>query len=245
MRILQEDQRATGSAPAEGAPLADCRGVRVSYGHGEARVDALAAVDVTIHAQESVALWGRSGSGKTTLLHVLGGLVVPQAGVVEWRGGALASLDAVARNGADRARIAYVFQGANLLPHFTAYENVAFAARSAGERAHPDLAAPSLLDLVGLGGKLDNLPAELSGGEAQRVAIARALAQDPELLLCDEPTGHLDSDTADRVLDLVDALQRRFGFALVLATHDADVAARLSRVVELADGRVVAPEGER
>ena len=236
MRILQGGDRETPSrdaAAADAAPLAACRDVGVSYGHGEARVDALSAVDFEVQEHESVALWGRSGSGKTTLLHVLGGLVVPTAGAVEWRGGPLASLDTVARGGSDRARVAYVFQGANLLPYFTAYENVAFAARSAGGDSHPELAAPALLELVGLDAKLDSLPAELSGGEAQRVAIARALAQDPELLLCDEPTGHLDSDTAERVLDLVDALQREFGFALVVATHDADVAARLSRLVEL------------
>ena len=101
-----------------------------------------------------------------------------------------------------------------------------------------------LLDLVGLGVKGDHLPAELSGGEAQRVAIARALAQGPELLLCDQPTGHLDSDTGGRVLDLIDALQRELGFALVIATHDADVAARLERAVELEDGVVVREETE-
>jgi ABC-type lipoprotein export system ATPase subunit len=243
--FLQGADRATSSGdggPAAGAPLAACRGVRVSYGHGEAQVDALAGVDLAIGERESVALWGRSGSGKTTLLHVLGGLVVPTAGTVEWRGDTLASLDVVARGDAERARIAYVFQGANLLPYFTAYENVAFAARTAGAGARPELTAPSLLALVGLGDKLDSLPAELSGGEAQRVAIARALAQDPQLLLCDEPTGHLDSDTAERVLDLVDALQHELGFALALATHDADVAARLSRVVELDDGRVATGE---
>ncbi|MCW2969973.1 MAG: transporter ATP-binding protein, partial [Solirubrobacterales bacterium] len=100
-----------------------------------------------------------------------------------------------------------------------------------------------LLELVGLAGKLDNLPAELSGGEAQRVAIARALAQRPALLLCDEPTGHLDSDTGTRVLDLIMRLQQELGFALVLATHDAEVAARAARVITLEDGRVIADGG--
>src|SRR5262249_11541043 len=100
----------------------------------------------------------------------------------------------------------------------------------------PGVVAGALLELVGLRAKLDHLPAELSGGEAQRVAIARALAQQPELLLCDEPTGHLDSDTAERVLDLIEALQAEYGFALVVATHDVDVAARLRRELELEDG---------
>jgi putative ABC transport system ATP-binding protein len=210
--------------------LLDCRGISVAFGAGEARVDALTAVDLSVEESDRVALWGRSGSGKTTLLHVLGGLVPPTEGEVRWRGEGLPPLGHPRR----RAAIAYVFQGANLLPNFSAFENVAFA-MAAAPRGH---APEELLQLVGLGGKLDNLPAELSGGEAQRVAIARALGQRPELMLCDEPTGHLDSDTGARVLDLIDILQEEFGFALVVATHDADVAARYDRTVALSDGRV-------
>jgi putative ABC transport system ATP-binding protein len=215
--------------------LAAARAVVVTYGAGDAVVRALGGVDLAIEAADSVALLGRSGSGKTTLLHVLGGLVEPSGGSVEWHGKPLSSLDAAAR-GAVRARgIAYVFQGGNLLPTFTAAENVAFAVRVAESDAEPE----ELLELVGLTAKAEHLPAELSGGEMQRVALARALAQRPELLLCDEPTGHLDSDTAERVLDLMEALQAEFAFALAIATHDADVAARLRRSVELHDGRVV------
>jgi ABC-type lipoprotein export system ATPase subunit len=209
----------------------------VTYGSGDATVRALDRVDLEIPAEDSLALLGRSGSGKTTLLHVLGGLVVPSGGAVEWHGRPLATLDAAAR-GAVRARgIAYVFQGGNLLATFSAIENVAFAVRVSGRApsGHP----AELLELVGLSGKADHLPAELSGGELQRVALARALAQQPELLLCDEPTGHLDSDTAGRVLDLVEALRAEFHFALAIATHDPDVAARFERSVELHDGRVV------
>jgi putative ABC transport system ATP-binding protein len=214
------------------AELAAARAVSVVHGSGHAAVHALREVDLTVAAGEAVALWGPSGSGKTTLLHVLGGLVIPSAGDVRWRGGPLPALGTQQRRGAG---IAYVFQGANLLPHFTAYENVAFAALHAGSEAEPE----ELLTLVGLAGKVDALPAELSGGEGQRVAIARALAQRPDLLLCDEPTGQLDSDTGRRVLDLIEALRNETGFALIVATHDADVAARQARVVELADGRVV------
>jgi putative ABC transport system ATP-binding protein len=216
--------------------LAAARDVVVTYGSRDAAVRALDGVDLEIDTGDSVALLGRSGSGKTTLLHVLGGLVEPSGGAVEWHGKPLSSLDAAAR-GAVRARgIAYVFQGGNLLPTFTAAENVAFAVRVAESDAEPE----DLLELVGLTAKAEHLPAELSGGEMQRVALARALAQRPELLLCDEPTGHLDSDTAERVLDLIEALQAEFGFALAIATHDADVAARLRRSVELHDGKVVA-----
>lgn len=225
--------------------LAVCRGVCVTYGELDARVDALNGVELSIEHGETVALWGRSGSGKTTLLHVLGGLVEPTAGTVEWQGAPLASLADRARGVRAAGGIAYVFQGSNLLPTFTAYENVAFgswAADGDGGRGHDDVAR-SLLELVGLSAKVDLFPGELSGGEAQRVAIARAVAREPQLLLCDEPTGHLDSDTAERVLDLIDALQRRQGFALVVATHDADIAARADRQVVLADGFVV--EGGR
>ena len=147
-----------------------------------------------------------------------------------------------------RARgIAYVFQGSNLLTHLSAWENVAFAAvvsaddRRAGERGLDPYEA---LELVGLRARGDALPAELSGGEMQRIAIARALVQRPELLLCDEPTGHLDSDTGARVLDMIEALRGELGFALVIATHDADVAVRARRTVELADGRIVAEVAE-
>jgi putative ABC transport system ATP-binding protein len=180
---------------------------------------------------ESLALVGRSGSGKTTLLHVLGGLVEPTAGQVRWR-------RELPRLVNDRPcwRIAYVFQGANLLPHLTARENVAFAARASQRAVDVD----ALIALVGLSAKAEHLPEELSGGEAQRIALARALAQEPDILLCDEPTGHLDSDTGERVLDLLDALRAERELALVVATHDLDVAARYGRALELQDGRIVA-----
>jgi lipoprotein-releasing system ATP-binding protein len=222
--------------------IASCREIEVVYGRGEAEVRALAGVSLDVAAGERVALVGRSGSGKTTLLHVLGGLVEPTGGTLEWKGHPLSSLDRVARGALRAHGIAYVFQGANLLPHFTAFENIAFAAHLAPHDSDAPHSAEPLLELVGLTAKADHLPAELSGGEAQRVAIARALAQQPELLLCDEPTGHLDSDTAERVLDLIDALHAELEFALVLATHDRELAARLDRRVELDDGQIV--EGE-
>jgi ABC-type lipoprotein export system ATPase subunit len=221
--------------------LVACRGLTVSYGSGEARVAALADVDITIRSRESVALWGPSGSGKTTLLHALGGLVIPTAGTVSLKGELLSSLDAAARARVRARGIAFVFQSPNLLPHFTAFENVAFAMHASGT-AEKGSDPEQLLSLVGLAAKLDALPPDLSGGEAQRVAIARALGQRPELLLCDEPTGHLDSDTGERVLNLIDALQEEFGVALVVATHDTDVAARYDRTISLSDGRVVAEE---
>jgi predicted ABC-type transport system involved in lysophospholipase L1 biosynthesis ATPase subunit len=219
--------------------LAACRDVHVRYGDGDAAVEALGGISLEVSPRDSAALLGRSGSGKTTLLHVLGGLVEPTSGTVEWHGRPLSSLDSAARGAVRAHGIAYVFQGANLLPYFTAFENVAFAADLAPGQDDPARTTETLLELVGLGAKVDHLPDELSGGEAQRVAIARALAQQPELLLCDEPTGHLDSDTGERVLDLIDLLQQEFGFALVIATHDVDVAARLTRELEVEDGVIV------
>jgi putative ABC transport system ATP-binding protein len=216
--------------------LAELHGVAVAYGRGRSAAHALRGVDFEVRAGESASLWGRSGSGKTTLLHVLGGLVEPTSGSVSWRGDRLSTLDVAARARVRRHGIAYVFQGANLLPYFSAFENVAFARHGEDRGLKP----ADLLELVGLAAKLDALPSELSGGEAQRVAIARALAQGPELLLCDEPTGQLDSGTGARVLNLIDALRAELGFALVLATHDADVAARYGRTVQLVDGAIVA-----
>jgi putative ABC transport system ATP-binding protein len=220
--------------------VAECRELVVEYGSGDARVRALDGVDFSVRRRERVALRGRSGSGKTTLLHVLGGLLKPTRGSVEVEGESLAAIDETVEHHSRRLPIAFVFQGSNLLPTLTAFENVAFAARQLGDRKRdPRLAPLALLRLVGLEGKADHLPAELSGGEAQRVAIARALGQRPSLLLCDEPTGQLDTDTGERVLDLVDALQNEFGFTLVTATHDDKLAQRFGRIVELEDGRVV------
>ncbi len=222
------------------APLLACRRVTVVHGYGAAQVVALCEVDLQLADGERIALFGASGSGKTTLLHVLGGLIVPHRGQVSWQGSPMPSIQAAAhRRGASAA---LVFQNANLLPTFTAAENVAFAALAVDGGDAVDDTAAELLSRVGLGDKRHALPGELSGGEAQRVAIARALAQRPRVLLCDEPTGHLDSETARRVLDLVDALHDEFGFAQVTATHDADVAARYGRAVGLADGRITGEE---
>ncbi len=224
-------------AVATRTTLAACDSVSVVYGHGEAQVEALRDVDLEIAGGDHLALLGRSGSGKTTLLHVLGGLLVPTSGTVSWKGEPLSTLDAAARGRARAQGIAYVFQGSNLFPNLTTWENVAFAARAASRLDADGLGPEGLLALVGLRTKGDSLPAELSGGESQRVAIARALAQRPELLLCDEPTGHLDTNTGDRVLDMIEALRNELGFALVIATHDPNVAARADRALALAGGR--------
>ena len=238
---------ATVSIAAPAPTLSVCRNVSVVLGHGETLVTALAGVELSVNAGERLVLWGRSGSGKSTLLHVMGGLLDPTSGSVDWDGRPLPALGSTRRGRLRAPGIANVFQSANLLPYFTAFENVSFAdlaargstAEAGGQAALTPL---DLLRLVGLDRKAEALPSELSGGEAQRVAVARSLAQRPRLLLCDEPTGHLDSDTGARVLALIEALQRELGFALVVATHDPDVAARFPREVELLDGRVIRDE---
>ncbi len=225
-------------AVAARTALAACASVSVVYGRGEAQVAALRDVNLQIARGDHLALLGRSGSGKTTLLHVLGGLLLPTSGTVSWKAEPLSTLDAAARGRARAQGIAYVFQGSNLFPNLTTWENVAFAARAALRPDADGLGPDQLLALVGLLAKADSLPAELSGGESQRVAVARALAQRPELLLCDEPTGHLDTDTGARVLDMIEALRQELDFALVIATHDPDVAARAERAVALSGGRL-------
>ena len=183
--------------------------------------------------------WGDSGSSITSW-NVQP--VEASAGSVRWQGGELSSLDVAARGSARAQGIAYVFQGANLLPHFTAFENIAFAAFVSQGDADPSLAPLALLELVGLDRKADSLPAELSGGEAQRVALARALAQSPLLLLCDEPTGHLDSDTAGRVLDLIEALQAEFGAVLTGTVPNGTVSKDRATAPQKPEGRTVADE---
>jgi ABC-type nitrate/sulfonate/bicarbonate transport system ATPase subunit len=162
----------------ERAVLVRCRGVGVAFGRGEARVAALRGVDLAIAGEDSLAVWGRSGSGKTTLLHVLAGLVQPTEGSVE--------------RDRHRLSVGYVFQGANLLPHFTAYENVAFARRAAGLEPGDGGEPEELLELVGLGGKLDSLPAELSGGRPGASASRAPLRSDPA---CCSATSPRDSST--------------------------------------------------
>ncbi|HKW06645.1 MAG TPA: ABC transporter ATP-binding protein [Candidatus Dormibacteraeota bacterium] len=211
--------------------------VNLTYGEADSMVQALNAVSLSLEPGAFVALLGPSGSGKTSLLHCLGGLVAPTSGQVRWDGRPLGGPDTLIRIGARGADFAYVFQGGNLLPTFTAAENIAFAALVGGGRNSLD--AVRLLAEVGLEGKADSLPDELSGGEQQRVAVARALAQGARVLLADEPTGQLDSSTAAIVLDLIDHVRAENPqLIVVLATHDAKVAARAERRLSMLDGRL-------
>ena len=205
----------------------------------EGHVKALRGVDFSIGEGEFVAITGPSGCGKSTLLQLLGALDRPTSGTLLYRG---SSLPDHPNPSAYRAHeIGFIFQAFHLLPTFTASENVQIpmfeSDRSASERRQRAL---ELLKLVGLEHRLDHFPSKLSGGERQRVAIARSLANEPSLLLADEPTGNLDSENAHVVLDLIIRLQQEQGRTMVLVTHDPTIAERAGRILRMMDGRIVA-----
>ncbi|MEV4612373.1 ABC transporter ATP-binding protein [Kitasatospora sp. NPDC049258] len=208
---------------------------------GPPPVTALHPCDLTVRAGEYLAITGPSGSGKSTLLHLLGLLDTPTSGRYVLDGidtGGLGDRDRSTLRG---RRIGFVFQSFHLLPHRTAEENVLLAqVYNRTPRPHRRRAARAALRQVGLGHRLDALPTTLSGGERQRVAIARALVNDPSLVLCDEPTGNLDSANAAAVLDRFDRLHDE-GYTLVVITHDPAVAARAGRTVRIGDGRLTGP----
>ena len=219
------------------APVIELVGVSRTY-PGPPAVTALRPIDLTVHSGEYLAVVGPSGSGKSTVLNLLGLLDRPTTGTYKLDGidvSALAERDRCAIRG---GRIGFVFQAFQLLPHRTALENVVLARTYNGSsRARRWEAARSALAGVGLGHRCDALPTTLSGGEKQRVAVARAVVNSPAILLCDEPTGNLDSATSAVLLDLFDALHDR-GLTLVVVTHSAEVATRARRVVTVADGTI-------
>lgn len=226
--------------PAAGPALLAAHDVHKSYPLEQRAVEVLRGVNLTVHAGSFTALRGASGAGKSTLLHILGGLDTPSRGEIEFTGQRLGALSARALAGFRNRKVGFVFQAYHLLPDLEAIENVCLPARMA--RVPAATAEPrgrDLLARVGLAHRLHHRPVELSGGEQQRVAIARALINDPILLLADEPTGNLDSRTGGEIIDLLCALQAERGMTLLLATHDAHVAARAPRVLDLQDGQIV------
>ena len=217
----------------------DARNVSLSLGRAPSRVDILRGIDLSVAPGETVALLGASGSGKSSLMAVLAGLERPSGGEVRVTGLDFVHLDENALAVARRGRIGIVLQAFHLLPTMTALENVAVPLELAGQRdAFPRAAAE--LAAVGLAARTGHYPAQLSGGEQQRVAIARALVGAPALLFADEPTGNLDTTTGAAIMDTLFARQAASGTTLFVITHDRTLAARCRRVVELADGRVVA-----
>jgi putative ABC transport system ATP-binding protein len=210
------------------------------YQLGGVAVPALRGVSLTIPTGDYLAILGPSGSGKSTLMHLLGGLDRPTGGTLRIAGRDVTKLGATELARLRNHTIGFVFQSFHLLPRTTAVDNVAlplvYAGVRAGERRRR---AEEVLRRVGLGHRLKHRPNQLSGGEQQRVAIARALVTGPSLLLADEPTGNLDSATGAEVLGLLEALNRESGVAVVLVTHDQDVAARAARQIRMRDGLVV------
>ena len=219
--------------------LLSARGLKKTYVMGKRSLEVLRGVDVEIARGDFVALRGASGTGKSTLLHLLGGLDTPNAGEIFFAGQNVSRFSDRKLTEFRNRCVGFVFQAYHLLPELTALENVCLPARiariSTGNAAQR---AGELLARVGLRDRLDHKPSELSGGEQQRVAIARALINEPELLLADEPTGNLDSHTGGEIMELLQSLRTEKQMTLVIATHDAKVAAAAPRVIQLVDGTI-------
>ena len=219
--------------------LYELDGVRKVF-DGARAVAAVDGVDLEIERGEYLSVVGASGSGKTTLLQLLGTLDRPSAGTLQFEGRDTSRMSDSELADLRQKTLGFIFQQFNLIPTLTARQNVEAALAPAGLGAAARRArALELLERVGLGGRADHLPSQLSGGEQQRVAIARALANAPDVLLADEPTGNLDSSTSQEIIDLLRRLSRTEGLSIVLVTHDAAIAAGADRVVRMSDGRVV------
>jgi putative ABC transport system ATP-binding protein len=222
------------------APVLELRAVTKRYGSGPTEVRALTDVDLVVEAGELVAVMGPSGSGKSTLLHLAGALEVATAGRVLVHGQDVDQLSATDLAALRREQVGFVFQRLNLIPTLTAVENVSLPLELDGQRVRPARTqAEEALRSVGIDGPLDRFPDDLSGGQQQRVAIARALVGERTLLLCDEPTGALDSVTADSVIELLASVAADRGCSVVLVTHEPRFASWADRIVRMRDGEIV------
>lgn len=209
-------------------------GLTKTYDMGEVQVHALRGVDIALYRGEFVVILGASGSGKSTLLNILGGLDTASSGCVQYRDQDLTHADEAELTRYRRYQVGFVFQFYNLIPSLTAQENVEIVT----EIARDPMPAREALELVALGERAQHFPAQLSGGEQQRVAIARAIAKRPEVLLCDEPTGALDSKTGVLVLEALQRINESLGTSTAVITHNADIAQMADRVIEMSDGTI-------
>jgi putative ABC transport system ATP-binding protein len=236
MGPAMSDADSIASSPADHATVAfRVRGLTKIYRTGEVEVHALQGVDLDLYEGEMAALLGPSGSGKSTFLNIIGGLDHPTSGAVWFRDHELTAYGEAELTAYRRDHVGFVFQFYNLIPSLTARENVSLVT----EIASAPMKAEDALDLVGLAERMDHFPAQLSGGEQQRVAIARAIAKQPDVLLCDEPTGALDSKTGVVVLEALEAVNRELGTTTALITHNAGMAEMAHRIIRFADGAVV------
>jgi putative ABC transport system ATP-binding protein len=234
---------AASAVPGNDEVLVRVQSVTRTFGHGSVEVHALEDVSFTIKRGQLIALTGRSGSGKTTLLNIVGGLDTPTTGEVLIGGQSVTAMSAHDRTLLRRATIAYIFQSFGLIPMLTAAENVGIPLRVTGmDRAQRDERVRLMLSIVGLEDHARQRPGELSGGQQQRVAIARALAGQPELLIADEPTGQLDSETGRQIMRLLRTVVRSEGITALIATHDAALCELADEVLALDDGRLTPAE---
>lgn len=229
----------TEHAPQSASVLLNASGLRKRYTVGRKLIDVLKGVDLEVLTGEFLSIVGASGSGKSTLLHLLGGLDQPDGGNLQVQGQDLTAMAGVALSRFRNQSIGFVFQAYHLFPELSALENVALPARIARRSiSGVETAARKWLDTVGLAHRMDHRPYELSGGEQQRVAIARALMNDPVLLVADEPTGNLDSETGAGIMTLLLELKQACRLTLIMATHDPQMARQTDRILRLSDGQI-------